>query len=157
MSPLSPNSNNSKSLNIFKQIIQDKLQDVDKDIANQLAFKSKDRSIASPMEKSDTEEDQDSSLNLSDDLEMNDDDLELFENKMFQQRKNNNKAQRLTPKGKILATLNRSLLYNPSELVSDFYISNMNYAMKRNIECVQMIADDLRRRRLGTYIFFMSS
>ena len=148
MSPLSPNSNNSKSANIFKQIIQEKLQDVDKEIATQLALKSKDRSLASQQDKSDTDEDQDSSMNLSDDLEMNDDDLELFENKLNQKRKLNKQAP-LTPKGKILATLNRSLLYNPSELVSDFYISNMNYAMKRNIECVQMIADDLRRRRLG--------
>ena len=38
-------------------------------------------------------------------------------------------------------------LQNPGQLISDFYISNMNYAMRYSVEYVQQVAKDLRARR----------
>lgn len=152
MSPLSPSSKN-----IFREIIQEKLNEIDKQMAKQIYTKTKEvvKQQKQPQpqqqqdsdEKTETDEDQDDSLNLSDDLEMNEEEMRFFEKGHFQPAHANRANKRLSPRSKLISGLNRSLLHNPSQLVSDFYISNMNYAMKRNIECVQIIADDLRKRR----------
>lgn len=57
-------------------------------------------------------------------------------------------------KSKLESTINKSLLRNPGELVSDFYISNMNYAMKYSVEYVQSVAKEKRRQLEQNDSFF---
>ena len=42
---------------------------------------------------------------------------------------------------------NKLNLRNPGALISEFYISNMNYAMRYSVEYIQQVAKDLRKRR----------
>jgi hypothetical protein len=51
-------------------------------------------------------------------------------------------------KTRLESTINKSLtLRNPGELICDFYISNMNYAMRYSVEYIQQVAKEIRRRR----------
>jgi len=103
-----------------------------------------------------TDHDQDDSLDHSstsgsDDLNMNEDEMRNFD---MDSSVTTNSQQlhhsniRPISKSRIESTINRSLtLKNPGELISDFYISNMNYAMRYSVEHVQKFAKDLRQRR----------
>ncbi len=123
-----------------------------------------------------TDQDQDDSLNMStssaDDLNINDEDMRLFENNnntnsidsgsnptnknlIFQESFSNNKTTQpkkscqfnQTTTTTTTTTTTDSSLQNPGSLISDFYISNMNYAMRYSVEYVQQVAKDLRSRR----------
>lgn len=117
-----------------------------------------------------TDRDQDSldpSSDESDDLKMDDDHLNLFRpatvapttttvtnplsSSHIHHRHSSpppNPNDRKITKSKLESTINRSLtLRNPGELISDFYISNMNYAMRYSVEYIQSVAKDKRRQR----------
>jgi len=155
--------------NLFTEIMQERLNDVDHKMAREISFKqqkklrfeqkmkSKHTSDESEMdleedEAASTDQDQDDSLDhssttsgCSDDLNMNEDELRNFD---MNYNNNNNKNNKPSSKSRIESAINRSLtLKNPGELISDFYISNMNYAMRYSVEHVQKFAKDLRQRR----------
>lgn len=103
-----------------------------------------------------TDQDQDDSLNMSvssnDDLNMNDEEMRQFDvnaprvrpkNLLFQESTAQDQNQNFTKHDQNMS----SRLQNPSSLISDFYISNMNYAMRYSVEYVQQVAKDLRTRR----------
>lgn len=92
------------------------------------------------------------SASSSDDLNMNDEEMRLFDintnhrsfpkqNMLFEEEKHDLKSTSNQPK------MNTTTLQNPGSLISDFYISNMNYAMRYSVEYVQQVAKDLRSRR----------
>lgn len=107
-------------------------------------------------EAASTDRDQDDSLEISsdsddsDDLRMDEDQMDLFNNNKTIPtiRQSSSEMTKKITKSKLESTINKSLtLRNPGELISDFYISNMNYAMRYSVEYIQSVARDLRRRR----------
>lgn len=116
-------------------------------------------------EAASTDLDQDNSMELSSDSSDDSDDLKMDEDQMSQfntttftptttsltnpasSRRLGHHERRIT-KSKLESTINKSLtLRNPGELISDFYISNMNYAMRYSVEYIQSVAKDKRRQR----------
>lgn len=116
-------------------------------------------------EAASTDLDQDNSMELSSDSSDDSDDLKMDEDQMSQfntttftptttsvtnptsSRHHRVDGRRIT-KSKLESTINKSLtLRNPGELISDFYISNMNYAMRYSVEYIQSVAKDKRRQR----------
>ncbi len=113
-------------------------------------------SVCSDSEAVSTDQDQDDSLNMSvssaDDLNINDEDMRLFDNNNSRHNANNNNKNLLFQESKepskaTARTAQQASLQNPGSLISDFYISNMNYAMRYSVEYVQQVAKDLRSRR----------
>lgn len=186
-SPTRQMTNNSQRQrrddSFFKDIIQDRLSEMDQRIANEIRGVSISSSAAklrkSPnkqygsMTSSDmaadqrhqqnededrTDRDQDS-IELSDssnslneivpmeedydDLNINDEEMKNFENYGHYAQAGN--QRRVGGR----AMNNLASLENPSQLVSDFYISNMNYAMRYSVEYMQQMSKDMRRRRLN--------
>lgn len=113
-------------------------------------------------EAASTDLDQDNSMELSSDSSDDSDDLRMDEDLMSQFTPTTTSAtnptlsrRRVAPssdarkitKSKLESTINKSLtLRNPGELISDFYISNMNYAMRYSVEYIQSVAKDKRRQ-----------
>ena len=97
-----------------------------------------------------TDNDQDDSLNISvssNDLNMNDEEMRLFEINHNQESQTINKVNQTITNKNDSHSYNKSNICNPGALISDFYISNMNYAMRYSVEYVQQVAKDLRTRR----------
>ena len=112
-----------------------------------------DDTLASDVsEAASTDQDQDDSLDMcssssTDDLNMNDEEMRLFDtqNQLARQpTKTLTRADRATNANPNQTT---SCLHNPGSMISDFYISNMNYAMRYSVEYVQQVARDIRSRR----------
>ncbi|CAF0724403.1 unnamed protein product [Brachionus calyciflorus] len=134
--PLSPNQFKTNTDSLFKQIIQERLSEFDYRIASEISSSTKRRSKAEEDTVS-TDNDQDDSIEISsesDDLNINDDEMKNFDFKSQ------------ISKSKIESAINKSLK-NPGELISDFYISNMNYAMRYSVEYIQQVSKELRQRR----------
>lgn len=170
--PLSPASAfRSNTDNLFRQIIQERLTEFDQRMANEISsstrisqklFKQRiKKPINSNVEEESEEEeavstdhDQDDSLEIStsesDDLNMNEEEMQNFDYTKTRPKifiKDQNSKQNVLSKSKIESAINKSLtLRNPGELISDFYISNMNYAMRYSVEYIQQVARDMRRR-----------
>lgn len=127
-------------------------------------------------EAASTDLDQDNSMELSSDSSDDSDDLKMDEDLMSQftptttsASATNNTAfgrrtaataphtasdERKITKSKLESTINKSLtLRNPGELISDFYISNMNYAMRYSVEYIQSVAKDKRRQLEQSFSF----
>lgn len=121
-----------------------------------------DNTMASDSEAASTDQDQDDSLDMcstssTDDLNMNDEEMRLFDthqhalrqpkkNLLFQEPTDEN-FKFLTKEQNKKSNHMTSSLQNPGSMISDFYISNMNYAMRYSVEYVQQVAKDIRSRR----------
>lgn len=119
--------------------------------------------VAEDSEAASTDLDQDNSMELSSDSSDDSDDLKMDEDQMSQfntttftptttsvtnPAASRRAAARKITKSKLESTINKSLtLRNPGELITDFYISNMNYAMRYSVEYIQSVAKDIRRQR----------
>jgi hypothetical protein len=171
-SPLSPSYKKNPN-NLFSQIIQEKLSEVDHKMAHEISITTKNSSRnhfvkkaikesinevneseeeeSSSNEGASTDRDQDDSLEVSssesDDLNMNEDDLKHFETGNAYHSTCSRKLTKKPAKVKTSKSLN---LRNPGELISEFYISNMNYAMRYSVEYIQQVAKDMRRRKHQT-------
>jgi hypothetical protein len=90
----------------------------------------------------------------SDDLNMNEEDYMNFD---YNNKVKSNNFRNANPIRKTLCNKKASMsaknnkhqanLRNPGALISEFYISNMNYAMRYSVEYIQQVAKDLRKRR----------
>ena len=161
--------------NLFSQIIQEKLNEIDHKMAQEIAsaprkaykkpanllvrkqFKideseeENEESIRSS-DGASTDRDVDESIeenssSESDDLNMNEEELLNFD--YANKSKANAKAAPKNACKKVSKshTENKLNLHNPGALISEFYISNMNYAMRYSVEYIQQVAKDLRKRR----------
>lgn len=141
--PPVPQYSNTDSL--FKQIIQERICEFDHRIASEISSTAKKKTSDEDVS---TDYDQDDSIEISsesDDFSISQNELKHFDSASIS-------------KSKIESTINKSLtLKNPGQLISDFYISNMNFAMRYSIEYIQKIADEMRlRRHLNDSMYFHS-
>lgn len=124
----------SNTDNLFKQIIQERISEFDHRIASEISSSTKKKIHDDDVS---TDNDQDDSIEISsesDDFNISEHDLKHFDSSIS--------------KSKIESAINKSLtLKNPGELISDFYISNMNFAMRYSVEYIQKIANEMRLRR----------
>ena len=170
--------------NLFRQIIQEKLNEVDHIMANEISSstvkktttvihrkrftphkpinqsineENEEEITESSEEAVSTDRDQDDSMEVSaeeesteeeDDLNMNDEDMKHFETNNHNQnmQSTSQSMKKKSTKNKKISSTTK-IATNPGEVISDFYISNMNYAMRYSVEYVTQVAKDIRRRR----------
>ncbi len=112
-----------------------------------------DDTLASDVsEAASTDQDQDDSLDMcssssTDDLNMNDEEMRLFDTQNQLARQPNKTLTKADRAANANPNQTTSSLHNPGSMISDFYISNMNYAMRYSVEYVQQVASDIRSRR----------
>ena len=102
-----------------------------------------------------TDQDQDNSFEMnstsgSDDLNMNEEEMRNFDINTTSHNKPSPPKKSVLFEENVDQLANKTAahtLQNPGQLISDFYISNMNYAMRYSVEYVQQVAKDLRARR----------
>ena len=132
--------------NMFAEILHDRLKETDRKIANAIIESPKRPKVMEKVKEEDdvdesmsddagsTDQDQDE-FSSSDDLNMDEEDLRNFDMNPSPSKY----KQKKTKPGLALR--------NPGELISDFYISNMNYAMRYSVDYIQKVARNLRERR----------
>ncbi|CAM2717941.1 unnamed protein product [Rotaria socialis] len=137
------------NLDMFYEIMHDRFRGVDATIAGQVSNASqyaKNKGHQQPPPPPTTT----SQMNPAD----NDSDVDIKSNSSFwsdeeeeQQQQTIDDNQRKTipnqrQLSRYLSTVNRSLLDRPSDLIADFYISQLNHSMKESVRHVETIARD---------------
>lgn len=122
----------------FYEIMQDRFRGVDASIAGQVANASRytqDKTSHQPTTKP-LDHDQDLDMRSNSSLWSDEDEEQMI---VDQQQRPHAQARKLS---RYLSTVNRSLLDRPSDLIADFYISQLNRNMQEGVRHVETIARD---------------
>lgn len=130
------------NLDIFFEIMQDRFRGVDASIAGQVSTASKyqknqARQPATTSQMKPTDHDSDIDIRSNSSLWSDEDDEQQITDD--NQRKTIPNQKQLS---RYLSSVNRSLLDRPSDVVADFYISQLNRSMKESVRHVENIARD---------------